>query len=152
MQGANPHHVDSGHGRCRYRLWQLSDGLSHGAVLRGSRGRRHHMMAPNSSGVPPTISEPVVNRRSFTSGLSRTSAISLFRRLTIARGVPAGTNTPTMEAASYPGKPDAATVGKPGASAEGLMLVTASALSRPDLTCPVTAAAVLPCVLPCWFL
>src|ERR1051325_8745114 len=59
----------------------------------------------------------------------------------IAGGVLAGANTPMMDSDSYPGSVDA-TVGRSGVSADGSRLVTASALSLPDLMCGVTADAV----------
>src|SRR5258706_15489477 len=59
----------------------------------------------------------------------------------IAAGVLAGARTPNIATDVYPGTPAAATVGRPGASAEGWALVTATALNLPDLMCGVTAGA-----------
>lgn len=53
----------------------------------------------------------------------------------------AGAHIPKMATISKPGRPDAATVGRPGASCEGVALVTASALNLPAFTCAVTDAA-----------
>ena len=43
---------------------------------------------------------------------------------------------------SQPSRPDAAIVGKPGASGDGCALVTASARNLPDLRCGATVPAV----------
>src|SRR5689334_740709 len=49
-------------------------------------------------------------------------------------GVLAGATTPDVISTTSPGNPDAARVGKPGASADGCAVVTANALNLPDLT------------------
>ena len=57
-------------------------------------------------------------------------------------GVFAGANTQYIEIASYPGRPEAATVGRSGNSSNGVALVTASARSLPAFTCGSTEVAV----------
>jgi hypothetical protein len=51
---------------------------------------------------------------------------------TIAFGVPAGTNTPSMPLISYAFNPDSASVGTLGSSGLRVRPVVASARSRPD--------------------
>src|SRR4051812_46169759 len=59
----------------------------------------------------------------------------------VAGGVLLGANTPMMDSDSYPGTV-AATVGNSGVSGDGSRLVTASALTLPDLIWGATAEAV----------
>src|SRR5262245_5815271 len=68
----------------------------------------------------------------------------------MAADVFAGANIACIELASYPGRPDDATVGIPGASAEGSAVVTAIARSLPDLSGPATEPrlANMTCVSP----
>ena len=80
--------------------------------------------AVNSCGELPTTSRPVLNRRSFTSELRMTRGISAFSRLTSAAGVLAGAHMPCGDTDSYPGRPVAATVGRPGARSDGCALQT----------------------------
>jgi len=49
-----------------------------------------------------------------------------------AAGVLAGANMTFIATASYPGNPDAATVGTPGTNGVGFAVVTASAFNLPD--------------------
>ena len=55
----------------------------------------------------------------------------------IGCGVPRGASTPNQLVASKPGTPDSATVGKSGMARERVLLVMASALTRPLLICGI---------------
>ena len=56
----------------------------------------------------------------------------------IAAGVLAGAQMPVIPTTFKTRQPEAATVGKPGTSADGSALVTAKALNLPDFTCGIT--------------
>ena len=60
----------------------------------------------------------------------------------MAAGVPAGANMAYTAVDSYPGSPVAVTVGKPGMTGEGWLVVTANALRRPALICGITLPGV----------
>src|SRR5262249_52515570 len=58
-------------------------------------------------------------------------------------GVPRGANTPYHVVTSWPGTtPDSMTVGTSGTAGKRSLPVTASALSSPDWTCPISADTV----------
>lgn len=97
------------------------------------------IVAADCSGEMPTTSTPELKNLSFKSALFRTRTVSWLSRLISVSSVLAGANIPIINADSYPGSPEAATVGKPGASADGSALVTARALNLPDLTCGIPA-------------
>src|ERR1039458_8056329 len=78
----------------------------------------------------------------MTSGSFRIRFISVFRRLMISGGVPAGAITPPHDTDSKPGRPDSVTVGTSGSEGIRLALVTAIARSLPDLTFGIAAIAV----------
>ena len=59
----------------------------------------------------------------------------------MAVGVPLGAMTAKGDTDSKSGRPDAATVGTPGANGEGSLLPTASALNRPCFTYGMAAGA-----------
>ena len=75
--------------------------------------------AANSAGEPAMTSAPESKSRRFTSALLRTRTICRFSRSMIGAGVLAGAKMPKFAFDSYPGSPEAATVGKPGANADG---------------------------------
>src|SRR4051812_10187924 len=86
---------------------------------------------------------PWLTSRSRTSGRASTLMISACRREMTGRGVFAGATTPYQLPASYPGRPDSATVGRSGMKAERALLVTAIARRRPPFTKGTTDNAVL---------
>src|SRR3990172_9535974 len=90
------------------------------------------------SGELPTTSAPVLKSLAFVSAKLRNRTISWFSRLTIAAGVPAGPNMHNVDTDSYPGRPEAATVGNSGNAMEGCAPETAKALNLPDLICGST--------------
>src|SRR5712671_3295513 len=87
----------------------------------------------NSSGELAMGVDPSAERRSFTSGILITVAISVLKRATTSLGVPAGAMNPFQAIASYPGKPDSAMVGMSGYDVSRLALVTPNTLNLPDL-------------------
>src|SRR5207244_6337037 len=58
---------------------------------------------PKASGVPVTISLPALTRVCTTSGISMILRISVFRRVTMLRGVPAGAKNPCQPSTAYSG-------------------------------------------------
>src|ERR1041384_1945904 len=88
--------------------------------------------AASCSGVLATVSTPALKNFSLTSGLLSIRTISWLRRLSMAWGVFAGAIITSGETDSNPGIPAAATVGNPGATADGCALVTARALNLSD--------------------
>src|SRR3990172_11288378 len=103
------------------------------------------IVAASCSGELATTSIAALKSRSFTSALLRARTISWFSRLMIAAGVLAGANKAVDAVDSYPGRPAAAIVGRPGANADGLALATAKALNRPNLTHGMTTPALPNC-------
>ena len=94
------------------------------------------MKALNCCGVLPPGTAPCASSFSFRAGVPSERAASCWMRLTISGGVPAGASRPNQELASKPlsaGPPAYSTVGTSGSAAERCALVTARALSLPDL-------------------
>src|SRR6266436_2385771 len=83
----------------------------------------------NSSGEPPTKSEPISASRCVMSGNLSTLSISLFNLAMMYLGTAAGARTPYHAVASKFGTPDSLTVGTSGSSVERFALVIASARS-----------------------
>src|SRR3990172_2293051 len=77
------------------------------------------IVAASCSGELPMDSIPALKNFSFTSSLLITRTMSWFSRVTIASDVLAGAKTAYTVADSYPGRPEAATVGKSGNSVDG---------------------------------
>src|SRR5438105_8527388 len=92
------------------------------------------MKRANSSGVLPAGSAPRTSIFSRTSLIASTRFTSAEALATLAFGVAAGASRPNQPTASYPYKPDSATVGRSGKVSERLAPVTASAFSLPART------------------
>src|SRR4051812_21416444 len=95
-------------------------------------------MRPNSSGVLGAACAPIRARRSVTSGMVSTAAISLLSFAMIAPGVAGGAKRPSHEVTLYPGTPPSLRVGTLGRGGERGVLVPAIGRSRPACTYPST--------------
>jgi hypothetical protein len=96
----------------------------------------------NCSGVLRMTSKPVAASRSFTSGSTINRWVASCSRVTISRGVPAGTDSPYHEPTSNCGKPASRTVGRFGNAAERCAVVMAIARRRPACICDSTEGMV----------
>src|SRR5258708_2927156 len=100
------------------------------------------MWAPNSSGVLPMTSAPSAARRFATSGCLSALMMPPCSLSITSRGVPAGARMPYQDPDSYSGRPDSASVGTFGRSAERLRLGSSMAPRFPGWMGGPSAATV----------